>query len=430
MSIVPALKLKQQSEIRRVSALRSMLDAESFWPSEILEQPYVKLETTTGPLLFLTGPDLVQAAIMEPSSRLPRSRLQQRFAGNGTGRENVITDTGNRSQVHRRSLAPLFKAQMLPGYFSFVQQTIKQAIDPWFQAADTDISVDVIRGSVHATFGVIWQIMFGEAGKLTPPNIVFSLAESLFNAGATNRLRATSEAIEYATKTSLQFLPDYPLAPGTPFSRVPPEGLQLTEQEKVDNVRFLITAGHESTALTISWAMLMLALHPELQESIATEVRNKAGFGPITLQSLRQMHQLGRVLDETMRLYPAAIVVNREAAIDLFLGDLSVSAGTQVAICFYGMHRHRSWWDNPDDFDPGRFDPVNKRIYHPSAFMPFSAGAHSCLGGHLAWTEAMLVLANTLRDMKFTLKGDVAKPLARYTLRPDRPILLNFMRRY
>jgi cytochrome P450 len=251
----------------------------------------------------------------------------------------------------------------------------------------------------------------------------------MFLAGASNHLPDTSAAIDQAAKASFPLRPKHPLAPGTPFCLNPPEGLQLTEQEVENNIRFLFTAGHESTALTISWAMLMLALHPEIQESVAEEVRSKAGQGPLSLPALRQMSQLSRVVDETMRLYPAGPVINREAVTDFTLENLPVFKGTQVAICFYGMHRHKNWWDRPDDFDPERFDPMQNRIRHPSAFMPFSAGSHSCLGGHLAWIEAMLALANTLRSLRFTLDGEVPKPKAQYTLRPDRPVMLRFAHR-
>lgn len=429
MSTLPALRLQPKTHIRPTTALRAMLDAEAYWPREILHESHVFLDTTSGPLLFLTGPDLVQAAVMEDRARLPRSRLQQRFAGNGTGRENVITDTGQRSQVHRRALAPLFRAQRLPDYFPFIQKTIRQAVTPWFDAADSGAAIDASRAAVHATFGVVWQIMFGEAGQPVPPAPVFDMAEALFAAGASGHLPATSAAIEKATRTSMQLRPLQPLAPDTPFRREPPPDLALTPQETEHNIRFLLTAGHESTALTITWALLMLALHPETQTKAAREVRAVVGKGPLDLAALRRMTLLSRVLDETMRLYPTAILVNREAACDLVLADLPVPCGTQVAICFYGLHRHRLWWDHPDHFDPDRFDPRRGRVRHPAAFMPFSAGHHSCLGGHLAWLEAMLVLATAVRDLEFSLVEGGIKPSARYTLRPDRPVTLRFIRR-
>lgn len=429
MPKLPALKFKPLSEIRPVSALRTLLDAEAFWPHEILEQPSVMMETKTGPLLFLTGPDLVQAAVMAPASQLPRSRLQQRFAGNGTGRKNVITEIGQRNQIHRRSLAPLFRAQRLPEYLPFIQATIRQAINPWFQAAEMGEAVDATRGAVHATFGVVWQIMLGEKGQLIPPEAVGDMADGLFLAGTTNHLPDTSAAIERAARASLPYRPKCPLAADTPFGQVTPEGLELTEQEIEHNIRFLFTAGHESTALTISWAMLLLALHPEIQEKVAKEVREIAGIGEFTMPLLRKMTQLSNVVDEAMRLYPAGPVINREAVVDFNLVDLPVKAGTQVAICFYGLHRHEQWWDNPNCFDPDRFDPAHKRVRHPSAFMPFSAGPHSCLGGHLAWTEAMVALASAVRELTFTLDGDVPGVSARYTLRPDGPVKLRFASR-
>jgi len=430
MSQAPALALRPQAEINPTTALRAMLDAESYWPREILDKSHVLLETTTGPLLFLTGPDQIQAAVMSDASQLPRSRLQQRFAGNGTGRGNVITDTGRRSTVHRRALAPLFRAQKLGDYLPAIHATVRQAVDPWFIAADEGASIDVGRASVHATFGVVWQIMFGERGRPLPPPPVFDMAEALYAAGMSGQLRETSLAIEMATQSSLAMRPLHPLAEDTPFGRTPLPGLELTPQEVEDNVRFLLTAGHESTALTVTWALLMLALHPDIQASVSQEIDAELAQGMPDLAALRRLAKLGRVLDEAMRLYPSAILVNREAVTDLVLAGVPVRSGTQVALCFYGLHRHRAWWDRPDSFDPDRFDPAQQRVRHRAAFMPFSAGHHSCLGGHLAWLEAMTILATALRSLSISVEGDCeVRPLARYTLRPDRPVILRFSRR-
>jgi cytochrome P450 len=414
------------ADIRPTTALRAMLDAEAYWPAEILEAPHVTLCTTTGPLLFLTGAEHVRAAVKADSARLPRSRLQQRFAGHGTGRENVVTDIGERSLAHRRTLAPLFRAQRLPGFFPFIGATVRQALAPWYEAAKSGTAIDVTRACVHATFGVVWQIMFGQEGRLVPGEEVSEMADILFTASVTGRLSATSAAVHEVTRRSMTLRPDRPLVADTPFASVQPADFALTEQELHDNIRFLMTAGHESTALTITWALLLLALNPDLQDEVAREVEVAAGEEAIDHAALHRMSLLDRVLNETMRLYPAAILVNREAMTDLVLHDVAVSAGTQVAICFYGMHRHRAHWDRPDLFDPYRF-AVDRPA--PSAFLPFSAGHHSCLGGHLAWVEAMSVLSTAVRELSFTAVDRDIRPAARYTLRPDRPVSLRISRR-
>lgn len=425
----PALRLRPQAEIPAVTTLRATLQAEAFWPREILEEPQVRLRTTTAPLLFLNGPDQIRAALQEKLDRLPRSPLERRFASSGTGRDSIISGTSRRSPVHRQALSRLFKAQKLPNYFPFIRKTIRHAIAPWFEAAETGAAIDVGRASVHATFGAVWQIMFGEVGAPVPPPPVFDMADALFRAGVSGHLPTTSATISEVTRASLALRPERPLADDTPFSRFPSQDLKLTPEELEGNIRFLMVAGHESTALTIAWAMLMLGLHPEIRNDVAAEVRAEAGDGPIDLAALRRMARLDQVLSETMRLYPAAMAILREAACDMDLAGVQVPRGTQVGICFYALHRHRRWWDNPDEFRPDRFAPDQVRRRHPSAFLPFAAGPHSCLGSHLAWLEAMLVLATTLRELDFTLEDSGVQPLANYTLRQDRPVMMTFRHR-
>jgi cytochrome P450 len=420
--IPPALKLKPQSEIKATSALRAILDAEHYWPSEILEQPFVLLETTTAPLLFLTDPQLVKEVLNRNDGTLPRSRLQQRFAGHGTGHENVIVDSGSRSQVHRRSLAPLFKPQSITEYYPFIQKTIDKVLQPLADNSVYGQPYDLGRLSVHATFGVIWQIMFGHASLETPSEIVEVLADKLYEAGLSGNLITTAKTVQYAREISMKLRPTEPLAPLSPFALNTPAGIALTTQEISDNAQFLITAGHESTALTISWAFYILANAPSEQDLIAEEIAKVLHNGEITMESLNKMTRLDQLLHEAMRLYPAGIVINREAVEDTKIDYLNVAAGTQIAISFYGMHRHRAHWDKPDEFIPERFNTKAVSSKN-SAFMPFSGGRHSCLGARLAWVEAMYTLASVLKDYKISPASTVM-PLARYTLRPNDRLMI------
>lgn len=423
----PALELKAKKNIKAASALRAILYAEQYWPSEILEKPYVYLDTTTAPLLFLTDPYLVKEALNRNDGTLPRSRLQQRFAGHGTGKENVIVDSGVRSQAHRRSLSPLFRPKSIADYFPFIRATIEQALLPLSDAEKNQQTCDIGRVCVQATFGVIWQIMFGTANKLTPPEVVTQLADVLYEAGLSGNLKSTAKTVLHAKNISMKLQPTQPIATTTPFGKKPPEDLVLTAQEIADNAQFLLTAGHESTALTITWAFYILANNPEEQEIIASEILKATNGQDISKESLNLMPCLSNLLNETMRLYPAAIVISREAAKNIQLGDLDITQGTQIAISFYGMHRHIAHWDAPNEFRPERFGTKDKPNKY-SAFLPFSGGHHSCLGAHLAWTEAMYTLASVLQKYRITTTNEI-KPIARYTLRPNDELLINLHKR-
>ncbi|MFV0563065.1 cytochrome P450 [Malaciobacter mytili] len=253
------------------------------------------------------------------------------------------------------------------------------------------------------------------------------MANTLYEAGLSGELTQTSKAVKQAKEISLSLRPLVPLVSDTPFAKNPKINLQLTNKELEDNAQFLLTSGHESTALTITWALFLLAHYQDEQELIANEIKNILGNKELTLDILHKLPRLNNLFNETMRLYPSAILVNRETIQDVTVGELSIKKGTQIAVCFYSMHRHKNYWKEPDSFNPDRFNTLNKEQLR--AFMPFSTGHHSCLGGKLAWLEAMTILTTILKDVKILSCKNSIKPIARYTLRPDGPVMLEVQKR-
>ncbi len=189
-----------------------------------------------------------------------------------------------------------------------------------------------------------------------------------------------------------------------------------------DEISTLILAGHETTAVTLFWACYAAARLPEHQAAIAAEADGLDLSEDGAAQSVQKLVFTRAFLDETLRLYPPAYLLVRQARQADRLGALPIAAGTVVSISPWILHRHEAHWDRPDDFDPGRFlpgaTPPDRMVY-----MPFGAGPRICVGAQFALTEATLVLARLLRRFRLTLPlGDAVLPRGLVTTQPDRPV--------
>ena len=187
-----------------------------------------------------------------------------------------------------------------------------------------------------------------------------------------------------------------------------------------DQVATMIVAGHETTALALFWALYLLASAPEAQDRIASEVRGM-DFDPNAAGELLQRLPFTRaVANETLRLYPPAFLVARQAVAADRCGAVSVPAGALVVISPWVLHRHVKRWAQPDAFDPERFlrDEPPQRL----SFMPFGAGPRVCVGAQFGLAEVILVLAVLIRKFEFRLAGTrEVMPAAVVSMTPDHP---------
>lgn len=215
-------------------------------------------------------------------------------------------------------------------------------------------------------------------------------------------------------------------------ARDPETGAGFGRAELRDQVATMILAGHETTAAALFWACYLAARLPEHQEAIAAEAAGTdlspdgAAAAPAALPRTRAF------LDETLRLYPPAFLIVREARGPDVIAGRRIAPGTVVSISPWVLHRHRRLWRDPEVFDPARFLPGAPPPPPPDrfAYLPFGAGPRACVGARFALTEATIVLARLLRAFRFELfgRGEVI-PRGLVTTQPDRPVRFLLTRR-
>ena len=206
----------------------------------------------------------------------------------------------------------------------------------------------------------------------------------------------------------------------------PETGATFTLQEMVDQVAIFFLAGHETSASALGWSLYLVALHPEWQEKLWAEAQSYDG----SFAQLSSLKQTRDVFRETLRLYPPVPMMVRETTREEVFRGREVKPGAQIVLSPWHLHRHNRLWDNPDGFDPTRWDSENGKTCQRTAYMPFSAGPRICTGAGFALIEGVVLLSALLRAYDFSVVPDrVPIPVAHLTVRSKEGIWLHITRR-
>jgi len=167
-------------------------------------------------------------------------------------------------------------------------------------------------------------------------------------------------------------------------------GQRLTDDEVCDQVITFFLAGTQTTAATLAWALHLLSQHPDIDDRVHREVD---AVPAVTYRDLPALGLVGRVVMETLRLYPPVWFLTRVATKDTRLGEHPVRAGTTIVYSPYLLHHRPDLYRDPERFDPDRWDSQDTVSLRRGVFVPFGAGARKCIGEDFGITEAVLALA-------------------------------------
>ena len=208
-------------------------------------------------------------------------------------------------------------------------------------------------------------------------------------------------------------------------ARDPETGQQMSKEELVNNMQFFIVAGHETTALALSWALYLLAHSRDWQDRLRAEVTRQLQGCAAHPEDLASMPLVEQVLEETMRLYPPVGLLARTALAKDALCGRTVQPNDIVFLPIWALHRHQMWWDLPERFDPGRFAPEERGRLNKYQYLPFGAGPRVCVGADFAMMQARIILATLIQRFCFTPATPGPRPVMMMTVRPEPGVYLN-----
>jgi cytochrome P450 len=199
----------------------------------------------------------------------------------------------------------------------------------------------------------------------------------------------------------------------------------MTAREVRDQAITIFTAGHETTAMAMTWTWYLLSQHPVEEAKLHSELHRVLGGRAPNSDDLSKLAYTRMVIEESMRLYPPVHTIAREALADDTLAGRHVPKGSNVLIAPWVLHRHEQLWHSPGQFDPERFSPEQTAARPRFSYLPFGGGRRICIGAAFAMAEATILLATIAQRYRLRLvSGHPVEPQGLITLRPRRGMMM------
>jgi cytochrome P450 len=199
----------------------------------------------------------------------------------------------------------------------------------------------------------------------------------------------------------------------------------MDDKQLRDEIVTFLVAGHETTALALSWAWHLLAQNPEAEQRLHAQVDAVLDNDSVSISGLAALSYARMVIDESLRLYPPAWATSREAREDDVIGGFRVPARAVITLSPYVTHRHPAFWDEPERFDPERFTPERSAQRPEFAYFPFGGGPRGCVGKQFAMIEGQIVLAMIARRFRLhSVPGHPVEANPILTLRPRHGLMM------
>lgn len=363
---------------------------------------------------------------------LRRSRFMRRLLGGG-----LLTSEGEAWLRSRRLIQPAFHRERLDAYGAAMVSIAERALDAWRPGETRDVHRDMMRLTLEAVAKVLFDAdLAGEArgvgaalervlGRVAPNDpwwyvdnvlptpgwlrferdvrrldaVVRGVIRGRRGAGGRDRGDLLSELIRARDE----------------------DGGGLSDGQLRDEVMTIMLAGHETTALALSWAWYLLARNPGAEAKLHAELDEVLGGSRAPgVADLPRLAYAEWVVKESLRLYPPAWAVGREAARETEVGGRRVRRGEQVYVFQWVTHRDARFFERPEEFLPERWAGGLEKRLPRFAYFPFGGGPRRCVGAGFAMTEAVLLLAAVARRFRLRLAPGAhdVTPLPTITLRP------------
>jgi cytochrome P450 len=424
----------------RVAALRR--NPIEIWTRAHYERPVMVGRTVFGKRAVVSDPAGVRRIFLDHAANYRKDNLQLRVLRPALG-NGLLTAEGEDWRAQRRSLAPLFTPRLVAAFAQAMAEATRQGVERLRRRGDGPI--DLSSEMARLTLEILEQTLFSSG---------LGRDASEFQQAVTGYF----DTIARISLLDLMGLPAFLPRPGQRKGRAviewfdkavedivgarraliaagvtaprdiltllleaqdPETGRGMPEQDLRANIVTFIGAGHETSANALTWTLYLLSQSPDWRDRVETEAEAELDAGAMDTLAER-MPVTKAVLEESLRLYPPAAILTRTAIHADEIGGKRIEAGTLVTVSPFLLHRHRTLWERPDEFDPNRFLGSNRDRIDRFAYIPFGAGPRVCIGMGFALQEAIIVLAHLARAFRFELpEGHVVRPVHRITLRPQ-----------
>jgi cytochrome P450 len=387
------------------------------------------------PIYLLNHPDLIEEVFSKNSANFRKAKTvrapsQRLLFGN-----SLLVSEGDIWLRQRRAIQPAFHNNFIGDYSKIVVETAQEFINKWKAGETRLINEDL----VDLTFAVASKTFFGIDGSSEKEIIreLINLNKSIFskqnrfswfwdnflptpgNLQFRKAIRRVNKLISNLIHERRAQNNDKKDLLSIQLSIENGETESLTEKQLRDDIITIFIAGHETTAVTLSWIWVLLAQHPEEFAKLQAELKEVLNGRAPTFSDLPKLRRTIGIIKESLRLYPPNRSTAREAINECKIGGYLMPAGAQVVMPQWVVHRDERFFDSPDEFIPDRWTEEFERRLHKYAYFPFGGGARLCIGRSFAMMEAAMILAVIAQKFQITLNSqEKIEPVPLVLLRP------------
>lgn len=350
--------------------------------------------------------------------------------------ESLLTSEGDSWLRRRRLAAPAFHHERIANYATVMVDYTERMLERWREGELRDIHQEMM----HLTMQIVTKTLFdieitgeatdevGGAFDMATAEIAvrfrrpLKIPESIplpSNLRYRRAVRRLNQLVYGIIKERRSHQGDRGDLLSMLMAARDEDGSAMSDQQLRDEVITLFLAGHETTALVLSWTWYLLSQHPDKEAKLHAELDSVLGGRRPSVEDLSQLTYTGMIVHESMRLYPPAYAFGREAVADCEIGGYAISRGTTLFLSPWVTHRDARYFEQPEEFEPERWENNLMKRLPKFAYFPFGGGPRVCIGNSFALMEATLLLAVIAR--KFTLRlapHQAVVPVPSITLRP------------
>jgi cytochrome P450 len=407
-------------------------------------------------VLIANQPELIKRILIDESENFPKSRMMSNMLELLLG-DSIFVSNGEVWKRQRRMMNPAFEDMRVKVVFDLMMQAndaLLARLDK--QANGEEVMIDIEM--THVTADIIFRTIFSKPLEADEARIIYEafnrFQEAAFAHGMTRHIGLPNWvsffAFRKARKSAAEIRAvldpiikrrydawhsgdrtDHKDILQSLISVVDKEtNTQFDLRELSEQVAMLFLAGHETSASSLSWALYLLAMDSQVQERMHKETVEVLGERAVTFSDLRKLELTRNVFMETLRLFPPVAFLPRVAEKTCTMRNKTVPSGSIISVSPWLMGRHRRYWQEPDAFDPDRFERPETVEPQRQCYMPFSKGPRVCLGASFAQQEGAIILASLVRRFRFDpVPGFEPKPAGRLTVRSTNGIKLKVTKR-
>jgi cytochrome P450 len=425
----------------------------AIWDEKSFEYNFFSARVLARTMFVCNSPDSVAAAFINHHESFERKTPQMRHALAPLLGDGLLISDGGTWRRRRRIVAPIVHASRLPLFAPVMIEAAAETAERWARLPP-GTPVDALREMATLAAEIICRAVFGRRLGAEHAHLIaasFNTYQRLVGQLDLTSLlglpdwlpRLRSPAIGRAAARIHRVLDgiiascrersangDASMISLLFAARDEETGEALDDRALRSEAAVIFMAGHETTASSLAWVWYLLSQVPEVEERLHRELDAVLGARLPTLDDVPLLVYTRAVFEETIRLYPPVPLLGREALHGETIRNRSVPPGALLVVVPWLLHRHRRYWDRPDQFLPERFLPDRAPSRPRHLYIPFSTGPRICAGAAFGSTEAILCLATLAQRVRLRLApGATVAPVCRLTLRPGEHLPMLVQRR-